>query len=259
MLVAGIVYQRNATGVSGANWYADAGNWTAIAGNGSPLGSPHQNTFFQTVRGRMAIDAGVFQARALIADSLRGGDVTIECDPVDAVFLLQPKNRIILEGIDSEYLPGGSVDAKVYSVNTDTKDGLETATIVLRASIGKGTARALSGNYVTQTGTSWDGIKWTDISDQLPVSLPSGALEDIIVTNPAADQIAYIAAHDFLSSDPDRRDPDATDPVNLVKDVPTTLEFRFRSLNGPPEMVNNIVAECVYGFAGPKQLDLEAA
>jgi hypothetical protein len=154
--------------------------------------------------------------------------VTIECYPIDAVFLLTQHKRVTFAGISSEYLPGGSVDAKIYSVAISTKDGADVVTIVLRVSVGKGTVRALSGNYVTQTGAEWDGIEWSDISAQIPIGLPPGALEDIVVTSNAADQIAYINANDFGSGDPLRSDPNTTDPVNLIKDAVREVVYSKR-------------------------------
>jgi len=257
VLIFFTVFERNEDGVALA-WWADQANWTAIDSH-APLGGKDKNTYFQTLRGRMSIDAAVFQARALIADSQRIVEVSFDCDPKDALFLLTPANRIVLDGIPHDILPGGFVDAKVYSVKGSSKDGDELMTVTVRAACGSGVGSTAGGNYVTQTGQAWDIIKWSDISDQVPVPLPDGGLVEIVAVNTAAEQIAYIAANDFVSGDPDRSDPEATDPANLVKDVPTDWAMRFSPLNGPPELALQIVAEPIKGFSGPRQIDLEAA
>jgi hypothetical protein len=260
---AGRVYACNEDHHSGSD--IDFTYWDALDSSAAPLPDPASSSYFLTARGKRSIVAGIYKARAVAAHSLRCVDVTVECALTDDVIAIQPWHRVRVQA-PPEYLPGGVVEGKVYSVKWTARDGVDRATITLRVAPGAGTnlkpaaaqyTTSAGDNGLTQSGASWDLIEWSDFSTQIPASLPRAGLRSIEVVNGVADQIAYVQANDFNVS-LGRDDKDATDPTKLVKDVPTSFTINLKPIGCISEAVHLIDCVCTQAFVGPRQIDLES-
>ncbi|WP_029029841.1 hypothetical protein [Salinarimonas rosea] len=233
-----------------------AGRWSEVASNGSPLGSPAATTYFRTARGVATINAALFKARALIADSIRCVEIVFRCPVLDAYLGLTTGSSVRLV-TPTDLLPGGEVTAKVYAYELHSSQDDEYLEITLRAAIGSGTAVDVAGaeQWLTENAQAWDYIRWAREAGSPPISLPpTGSPRSVTTFSNLADvQLAYVQARDY---DPDagRTDPDATDPDVLLREARTTVEIALTQVAGVPDL-RHVVPLLVDPYQGPRQFD----
>lgn len=271
--VGGRNWKRLVAGISAASWAADftafdmetfpptlVQNWERETNDGSPVGGPDRAAYFPIVRGARTLLAACMRGRAVLVESMRCDEVTVQVpldDAVEAglclgmsVQLTVPEGRLAIEG--------STVKGKVFAYTMRISADEDVAEIVIRCAQGSGkaTAAPAGSNSSSPTGQAWDVIALPDVSG-LPVrQMATGGIVRVRVIGGDDEQAAYLNDNDY--SPPDRTDKDATNPAKLLGDVPTYLVFDLVPLAADDEILLEAEVETVVPFEGPKQIDLGA-
>lgn len=145
--------------------------------------------------------------------------------------------------------PDGWLTAKVVDLEISSSADDEGVTITLAPAAGSGIEHA--GAALSQTGEDWDKLFLGSIDDQEPVPLPAVG-GTVTVANQVDEQLAHLAANDYSPAD-GRDDPKANDPLELLKDVPTTLVLSLTQLSGTDAIVQEIDLPVTHPWSGPQQ------
>lgn len=218
--------------------------WVREAVNGSPIGSLNAQSYFHLPRGRQTLEAAALKARAMLADSIRNKPVTFETELTDELLGLTTATVVRVQGED------GWVEGKVTKIEVISSADDEVLAITISPACGSGLVIE-GGDPVSQTGEPWDRILLGSIADQLPVALPNPG-GSVSIDNTSTEQLAYVQANDF---DPvaGRTDPEANDPTNLLKDVPTTMVLSLTQLSGREALEQIVNVPVPWAWSGPAQ------
>ncbi|MQV12195.1 hypothetical protein GHL01_00350 [Sinorhizobium meliloti] len=267
-------WRRAVAGVSDATWSNDftsfdmgtfpptlVQNWNREPSDQSPIGGIHNDRYLPTVRGHQTLLAAAFKGRAILADSMRNGRITVEV-PLEVAIAAGlwigkvarfsiPEGRLAIEG---SYVQGKVVSYKMI-ISADDSDHTCSITIACALGSDKSTVAPVGTVSGTLTGEAWDVVALPSIAALLPRPMAVGGIVRARVEHAFNDQVAYVDAHDY---DPPagRTDDDATDPSKLLSDVPTNLILDLVSLASEDEMILETEIVSSIPFEGPKQIDL---
>ncbi|MBE7732180.1 hypothetical protein [Devosia faecipullorum] len=238
------------TTFGGSLYYSHGGGlgygsrWVREPVNGSPLGSLNAQSYFHLPRGRQTLEAAALKARAMLADSIRNRPFTFDTEVTDELLGLTTATVVKVMS-DSGWITG-----KVTKIERVSSPDDEVLTITISPAAGSGIAVA-GADPLSQTGEDWDRIFLGDIDDQQPVELPIPG-GTVRIDNTATEQLAYVQANDFSPVD-GRIDPEANDPTELLKDVPTTMVLSLTQLSGREALEQIIDVPVAAPWSGPAQ------
>ncbi|MBB4102404.1 hypothetical protein [Allorhizobium borbori] len=270
-------WRRVSAGMSAATWGLDfkrvdttsfppvlVQNWEKQELDASPLGGVHLDRYLTTVRGHRTLLAAAMRGRAVLADSMRAVEITVEVPLDDAIekglwigkvarFTI-PRSRLAIEG---DFLEG-KVTAYRMTISADDDDHICSITIKCALGSGKATPAPAGTVSTSLTGDDWDVVALPSVSALEPSPMNAGGVIRANVENAVADQIAYIEERDY---DPaaGRTDDNATDPSKLISDVPTNLSFDLVPLASDDKLLLEAEIISAIPFEGPRQIDLGGA
>jgi len=270
-------WRREIAGTSEATWADDftsldmgtfpptwMQNWSRQASDQSPIGGVNKDRYLPTARGHQTLLASACKGRAILADSMRNVEVTVEVPLEDAIekelwlgkvarFSI-PSGRLAIE---DSYVQGKVVAYKM-TISAGDDDHVCSITIKCATGSGKATPAPVGSVSGSLTGEPWDVIALPSIASLTARPMASGGIVRARVENKLADQVSYVDAHDY---DPGagRTDANATDPSKLLSDVPTTLIFDLVSLAAEDELLLEAEITAAVPFEGPRQIDLGGA
>lgn len=219
--------------------------WTREATDHAPIGSRGSSTYFLQPRGRQTTVAAAMKARAIIAASLRNRPFRLETELTDDLLSLTTASRVRVPLLDGTW-----IEAKVTELEIISSPDDEYLAITISPAGGSGTPVA-GADVVSQTGEAWDRISFGGYAGQMPDLMPAvgGTLR---VTNTVEEQLEYVQARDYAPAE-GRDDPKLTDPVELLKAVPTSIRLALTQISGRDAMEHEINIPVTAPWSGPKQ------
>jgi hypothetical protein len=229
-------------------------NWVPLDNDASPIGGSDRATYFHTGRGLLTIQCAILKGVKLLILSSRCVSISFSVPFED---VLDMSCRWAAELIlPEDVIPGGYAIGKVtnFAVSDPSIEEYAKATITITCLPGSGEATAPgTGGGVSWTVEGWDLVAIGDYSDQQPTQFP-GIGGQAYVVNPVADQLLYVQANDYLPS-AGRNDRETTNPLRLLNQVQTSIQFSLTQLSGRDDMVHRIVLP-VSPWNGPAQIAL---
>ena len=223
------------------------------------IGDSHRSNFFNTKRGRMAIDHAIEVAKSYLAGSSRCVEIEFEV-PFHSILQLTTDHDVVLKGV---VIPGGLVKGKVVSYRL-SKDGLKSiGWVKLAIAVGATTINHevrkeesyAQDDYCLSTDIfqTPSGIIYQYEKNQAPISgvaYPQNLtihdfVKDVAVRFDAAKQCDYLAANQY----PIRE--------NLsLAETPTTLALDLLDLRTREVDERQINVEILKGWSVPVQINL---
>ncbi len=270
-------WRRAIAGTSEATWAEDftafdmetfpptlIQNWNREVSDQSPIGGVYKDRYLPTARGHLTLLAAAFKGRAVLADSMRNVEITVEVPLEDAIekglwlgkvvrFSIPP-GRLAIE---DSYVQGKVVAYKM-TISAGDDDHVCSITIKCATGSGKPTSAPVGSVWGSLTGEPWDVLALPSIASLTATPMATGGIVRARVENKLDDQASYVDEHDY---DPaaGRTDANATDPSKLLSDVPTNLIFDLVSLAAEDELLLEAQITAAVPFEGPKQIDLGGA
>ncbi len=213
--------------------------WELVVLDGSPLGSPMAQSFFNTGRGVLSIDHAVAVASKTIAYSQRNVEVQVELDAIDVLSISTCDTmRVVVDGV----IPGenSEVIGKVRSYSFNLSASEATCTVVLAVSTGSGSAGGAGARTV-----SWHPAAWARVGYAPPVYAapyaPSTGIANVAITNDADTQIAHLQ----------QASADGRDLGKALDEVPTSIRVTVLPTGGGETLQSIIIGVTPYqGFRG---------
>lgn len=244
--------------------------WQSVPQDQTTFANPAADSYFETERGENTFLAMLCKARRILADSTRNVDVKIRHELTDSNLLTTTANNGHVT-TPPYVLDNGGCTAKITAVEIYSSQDDEYIDVTLTAATGSGKPYSLNPvtydergdvvetpifsrvGTVSVTGQDWDTIGYAEYAtanppDSLP---PLGA--SVEIQNGATEQAEYVAARDFVYSDPERNDDKATLPDTLLKECPTNVVVRFTQIGGQGTLALKILPTMCDSWQGPRQ------
>jgi len=263
-------FRRLVAGTSKASWAADfttydmtafpptlIQNWTLEARDGSPLGGPDKDAYFSTARGMRTLIAAAMRGRAILAEAMRCGEITLQVlldEAVEAGLWIGMNITISFNDGDLA-IEGDTVTGKVVSYRMEIAEQ-DVCEITIRCAPGSGksTPAPAGSTHASQTGQPWDVVALPSVSAAAVRPMAMGGIVRVRIIDPVESQVDYLEANDY--SPPDRMDSKATDPARLLGDRPTYMVLDLVPLAADSELVWEAEIDALVPIEGPRQIDL---
>lgn len=209
--------------------------WVPVLEDGSPLGSPAAQSFFNTARGVLSIDHGIAVGCQRVAYSQRNWEVEIE---VDAMEVLGISTRDTMRVV-SDVIPGtgGEVVGKVKSYSLNPVDA--TCSVVLAVSSGSGRAGGTGGHAIAW-GPTWSRVRYTLPSYSAPFVSPMGIAKVTVKGRPEDQEAAILQAS-----------ADGRTVNSGLSETPTSIKIDTNPTGGGETLQPILIAVSPYqGFKG---------
>ena len=253
VLYGGRRYQATQDHTSSDNFYDDAADtqivsgqevqttalWTDVGSPAAPM-SDDKPSYFQTDRGQKSIEHAMLRAAALVRKGSRAVRIAVVAPAESALDVSCDHNL----RISDDRLPGGTAEGKVtrYRISIAEDTGQVQAELTMECAIGGGG---------TNTGTG-GAAAIGDYTDQLPYEPIDASDMDWAELNRTNEPIKLVnpgeTQNELL--------PDYT-PKQWLKDNPTSVDVKLRSLRAEGEISHRIVVPVSEPQSAPRQIDLE--
>jgi hypothetical protein len=245
-----------------------------------PSDGTSDSSFFNTARGRQAVEHALHVAAAMLAEGQRCVAVRAKVNgwPLNALYVDTDKTV----SIASPRLPGGWAIGKVARYALSVDDQGRALEMELRCSVGGGYTAASTAatgyadpayadHYAAESSAGGTGgaggipsIGYVNYASQRPTSgvpnianmLPADFVQSIEITNQWEEQLAFLTDHQFGSTGAYTDGTTPSAPEASLRLVPTDVAFTLQELSATGDLAYTITVTPTAAFGRPATIDL---